>query len=63
MSLRNRGLCELIGLAVQSQQGLTVTIDHGNDRKIEISKAMAVENAKTIVVGGEIGGVVGDGLG
>ena len=40
-----------------------MTIDHGNDRKIEVAKAMVVENAKTIVVGGEIGGVVGDGLG
>ncbi len=63
MSVRNRGLCELIGLAFQSQQGLTVTIDHGNNRKIQVSKAMVVQDAKTIVVGAEIGGAVGDGLG
>ena len=40
-----------------------MTIDHGNDRHIEKSKAMAVEVAKTIVVDGEFAGVVGDVLG
>lgn len=40
-----------------------MTIDHGNDRNIEVSRAMAVQDAKTIVVDDEIGGVVGDGSG
>lgn len=40
-----------------------MNIDHGNDRNIEVSKAMATEEVKTIVVNGELGGVVGDGLG
>ncbi len=40
-----------------------MTIDHGNDRNIEVSKAMAAEDVKTIVVGDEIGGGVGEGLG
>ncbi len=40
-----------------------MTIDHGNDRHIEESKAMAVEVAKTIVVDGEFAGVAGDVLG
>ena len=35
-----------------------MTIDHGNDRNIEVSKSMAVEITKTIVV--EFAGVVGD---
>jgi hypothetical protein len=48
----------LIELAFQNQQGLTMTIDHGNDRNIEVSKAMAVEVAKTIVVAGEFAGMV-----
>ena len=63
MSVRIRGLCELIELAFQSQQTLTMTIDHGNDRHIEKSKAMAVEVAKTIVVDGEFAGMVSDVLG
>ncbi len=40
-----------------------MTIDHGKDRKLEVIKAMAVEDAKTIVVGGEIGGAADDDLG
>ena len=40
-----------------------MTIDHGKDRHIEESKAMAVEVVKTIVVDGEFAGVVGDVLG
>ena len=36
-----------------------MTIDHGNDRNIEVSKAMAVEVAKAIVFAGEFAGVVG----
>ena len=40
-----------------------MTIDHGNDRNIEVSKSMAVEIAKTIVVDGEFAGAVGDVLG
>ena len=40
-----------------------MTIDHGNDRNIEVSKAMATEDVKTIVVDDEFGGVFGDGLG
>ena len=40
-----------------------MTIDHVNDRNIEVSKAMAVEAAKTIVIDGEFAGVVGDVLG
>jgi len=56
-------MCELIELAFAKHQCLPVTISHGNDREIEVSKAMVVEDAKTIVVGGEIGCVVGDGLG
>ena len=61
--VRIRGLCELIELAFQSQQTLTMTIDHVNDRNIEVSKAMAVEVAKTIVVDGAFACVVGDVLG
>jgi len=60
LSVRIRGLCELIKLAFQSQQTLTMTIDHVNDRNIEVSKAMAVEVTKTIVVDVEFAGVVGD---
>ena len=63
MSVRIRGLCELIELAFQSQQTLTMTIDHVNDRNIEVNRAMAVEVAKTIVVDDEFTGVVGDVLG
>ena len=63
MSVRIRGLCELIELAFKSQQTLTMNIDHGNDRNIEVSMAMAIEVAKTIVVDGEFAGVVGDVLG
>ena len=63
MSVRIRGLCELIELAFQSQQTLTMTIDHVNDRNIEVNRAMAVEVAKTIVVDDEFAGVVGDVLG
>tara|TARA_B100002003_G_scaffold245454_1_gene273293 strand:- start:825 stop:947 length:123 start_codon:yes stop_codon:yes gene_type:complete len=40
-----------------------MTIDHGNDRNIEVFKAMATEDVKTIVVDGEFGDAVGDGLG
>ena len=40
-----------------------MNIDHGNDRNIEVSKAMAIEVAMTIVVDGEFAGVVGDVLG
>ena len=40
-----------------------MTIDRGNDRNIEVSKAMAVEVAKTIVVDDEFTDVVGDVLG
>ena len=40
-----------------------MTIDHGDIRNIKVSKAMATEDVKPIVVDGEIGGVVGDGLG
>ena len=63
MSVRIRGLCELIELAFQSQQTLTMTIDHVNDRNIEVNRAMAVEVAKTIVVNDEFTDVVGDVLG
>ncbi len=63
MSVRIRGLCELIELAFQSQQTLTMTIDHVNDRNIEVNRAMAVEVAKTIVVDDEFTDVVGDVLG
>jgi hypothetical protein len=58
LSVRICGLCELIELAFQSQQGLTMTIDHGNDRNIEVAKAMSVEVAKAIVVAGEFAGMV-----
>ena len=37
-----------------------MAIDHGKDRNIEVSKAMAVEVTKTIVVDDEFAGVVGD---
>ena len=37
-----------------------MAIDHGNGRNFEVSKAMAVEVAKTIVVDGAFAGVVGD---
>ncbi|MFP6727238.1 MAG: hypothetical protein VCB63_10360 [Alphaproteobacteria bacterium] len=40
-----------------------MAIDHGNDRNIEVSMAMAVEVAKTIVVDGAFACVVGDVLG
>ena len=63
MSVRIRGLCELIELAFQNQQTLTMTIDHVNDRNIEVNRAMAVEVAKTIVVDDEFTDVVGDVLG
>ena len=63
MSVRIRGLCELIELAFQSQQTLTMTIAHVTDRNIEVNRAMAVEVAKTIVVDDEFTGVVGDVLG
>jgi hypothetical protein len=63
LAVRNRGLFASIEPTFESQQSLAVTIDHGNDRNIEVFKAMAVEDVKTIVVDGELGGVVGDGLG
>ncbi len=40
-----------------------MTIDHVNDRNIEVNRAMAVEVAKTIVVDDEFTDVVGDVLG
>jgi hypothetical protein len=63
LPVRIHGLYELIELAFQNQRSVTMNIDHGNDRNIEVSKAMATEEVKTIVVNGELGGVVGDGLG
>ena len=40
-----------------------MTIVQSNESNIKVSKAMAIEEAKIIVVGGGIGGVAGDGLG
>ena len=59
LAVQIRGLSALIERVFQSQIGPAITIYYSNDRNVEVSKAMAIEESKTIVVGG----VVSDDLG